>query len=447
MSQENLVIKQIKEMDFVVFDLETTGGNHQNDKIIEIGLVKIQKLKIVDKKSFLIDPEMKIPDFIQKLTHIKQKDVANAPKIEDVIEEILEFMGNATLVAHNTSFDVPFFNSVLRRLKIDELENPSICTNLMTKYLIPNLQSSNLNYMSKIFNIKHKKAHRALDDAQATAELILKYLNIFIKKDIEKLNHLYYPRNRYELDRCHYKVNNENNQNDLIQKIKDLKTSALLTLKGEHGIILYTFPFSKNSKENSVTFEHIKSLSWNVATLKYFGPFLETLIHFNGLISKLENQLRKKVMSELWSTYLSETPFPKNFDETTSDSNHQIWKELGDFVISNHLVPEQMVIYPLGALNLKNQLIFRYPGHKKKLIQYINSKSQKVVNKKGKKDFTNPLMKAFIEHYLIKQKKSGNTILFVKKKQPLQNTQDFYDELEQFMHAHSKGHNYPISFI
>ena len=144
----------LNDLSFCVFDLETTGGSHLHDKIIEIGLVKIENLKITTHKSFLIQPEIHIPDFIQKLTSIRESDVNDAPLIEHVIDEILEFMGDSILVAHNTSFDVPFFNSVLRRLNRPELKNKSICTNLMTKYMIPNLLSSNLNYMCKIFDLK-----------------------------------------------------------------------------------------------------------------------------------------------------------------------------------------------------------------------------------------------------------------------------------------------------
>ena len=194
------VTEQIKNLSFCVFDLETTGGNHEKDKIIEIGLIKIENLEIVAQKNFLIQPEIKIPEFIQKLTSIGPKEVKNARLIEDVIDDILDFMGDSILVAHNTSFDIPFFNSVLKRLGKPHLTNRNICTNLMTKHLIPNLLNSNLNYMSRIFGIKHKQAHRALDDAKATANLLLKYLHIFIKKNITKINHLYYPRNRYELD-------------------------------------------------------------------------------------------------------------------------------------------------------------------------------------------------------------------------------------------------------
>ena len=100
----------LSNLSFCVFDLETTGGNHQNDKVIEIGMVKIKNLEIVDTKSFLINPEIKIPSFIQKLTSIHTADVANSPKIELLIDEILNFMGDSILVAHNISFDIPFFN-------------------------------------------------------------------------------------------------------------------------------------------------------------------------------------------------------------------------------------------------------------------------------------------------------------------------------------------------
>ncbi len=230
----------LHSLTFCVFDLETTGGNHQHDKIIEIGLIKIKELKIVDQKSFLIRPDMHIPEFIQKLTSIKDADVTNAPLIEEVMDEILEFMGDAILVAHNTSFDVPFFNSVLRRMDRPELTNKSICTYLMTKYMIPNLLSSNLNYMSKIFDLQHQKAHRALDDAMASAELLLKYLSIFIHKKISKVNSLYYPKNKFELDRINFKKDVP--LDGIIEQISTLTSPFLVTLKGVEGVVLFSMP-------------------------------------------------------------------------------------------------------------------------------------------------------------------------------------------------------------
>ena len=193
----------VDELNFCVLDLETTAGNPKKDKIIEIGMVKVRKREIVEEKSFLINPEIPIPDFIQKLTRISQKSVKDSPLIEDVIDEIIDFIGDDIIVAHNTSFDVPFINGVIKTLKKEELKNKVICTNVMTKHLIPDILNSNLNYMSRLFNVNHSKAHRAHDDATATAELLIIYLNIFVEKGIKKVNQLYYPRNKFELDRTH----------------------------------------------------------------------------------------------------------------------------------------------------------------------------------------------------------------------------------------------------
>ena len=435
----------LKDLEFVVFDLETTGGNHKSDKIIEIGLVKVVNLEIVDEKNYLINPEIKIPDFIQKLTNIRQDDVKDSPLIEEVIEDVLEFMGDSILVAHNTSFDVPFFNSVLRRLKREELENRSICTNLMTKYLIPNLLNSNLNYMSKIFNIKHSKAHRALDDAKATAELLLNYLKIFIDKDIQKINHLYYPRNRYELDRIHFK-SDQSKITDIEKKLKKLKTPSLITLKGENGIILYSIPYTQKDSETEFILEKLKSSPWLTATIKLFGPFLEVLVHFNNLFSKMEPSARGETIRLMWENYLPGIKLPpKGQEHLIHKSNLE--QDFGDFVIAHHLVPEQMIIFPIQSLHVKNQLIFRYPGHKKKLLQYINSKSQRMVNNKMKKPHYHPLLNAFIQQYLMLEKEKSNGLFIFRRKKPQAKSDEFLEELDQFLSEHPNSYQYPSEYI
>jgi DNA polymerase-3 subunit epsilon len=437
-------IDLIKPLDFVVFDLETTGGNHKSDKIIEIGLVKIVNLEIVKEVNYLIQPEMKIPDFIQKLTSIKQADVEHSPLIEHVIEEILEFMGDSILVAHNTSFDIPFFNSVLRRLERPELENKSLCTNLMTKYLIPNLLNSNLNYMSKIFNIKHSKAHRALDDAKATAELLLNYLKIFMDKDIQKINHLYYPRNRYELDRIHYK-NDTHTSDDIQRKLNKLKTPSLVTLKGENGVILYSLPCTGSDREHDFIVEKLKSSPWKTATIKLFGPFLEALVHFNNLFSKMEPTARGETIRLMWEIHLPHVKLPAKGQEQLLEKSEGVALS-GDFIIAHHLVPEQMIIFPIQSLNVKNQLIFRYPSHRKKLLQYINSKAQRLSNNKLKSPHFHPLLKSFITQYFLKEKEGNNLFIF-KKKGPLSNPDGFLKELDGYLSEHPNSYNYPSEYI
>ncbi len=429
----------LKSLEFCVFDLETTGGNQDKDKIIEIGMVKIKDLEITEKKGMLIRPEIKIPDFIQKLTNISQKDVKESPVIEDVIDEILNFMGDSILVAHNTSFDVPFFNSVLRRLGKPELKNNTLCTNLMTKYMIPNLMNSNLNYMSRIFKIGHNKAHRALDDAEATAELLLKYLRIFEHKNISKVNNLYYPRNRFELDRANFKKGDDI---ELVEKkLLEVKCSALVTFKGENGIILYSLPYNGSKTDRNKILEKSKEVDWENITIKLYGPLLESIVHLNTLYSKLEANQRQDIFDHLCQEHLPELDF-KTGSKLESPVDEQV-----DFIILHHLVPEQMIIYPIQSLHPRSELIFRYPGHKKKLVQYINSKGAKIKTQKLKKVHFHPQLKQFLDHYLVKIKDSNNDVFMFSRKLVKKGPQHFHEAVEEFLDKNPNPYNFPRDFI
>lgn len=421
----------LNSLSFCVFDLETTGGNHISDKIIEIGLVKVEHLEIVAQKSFLIKPEVQIPEFIQKLTSIKESDVNDAPLIEDVIDEILEFMGESILVAHNTSFDVPFFNSVLRRLGRPELANKAICTNLMTKYMIPNLLSSNLNYMSKIFNLKHQKAHRALDDAKASAELLLKYLSIFTHKNIQKVNSLYYPKNKFELDRINHKKSVP--YETIAGQINDLTTPFLLTLKGKEGVVLFSFPSHANADEKKYLLNKIRSIDYEILTLKLTGPYFQGLIEMSSYFSKISDELQEEILKMLCQ-----------FNEMSRKDLSSIAQETpADFVILNHLIPEQYVIYPLGSLHQKLELVFRYPTHQNKLVQYINSKSARLNQNKLKKDHLPPVISSFLYNYL----KKNNEVLSVHKSQQKIVNADIKEALEKFIEQNPNTYQFPQIYL
>ncbi|MDD4973441.1 MAG: 3'-5' exonuclease [Bacteriovorax sp.] len=422
----------LNELSFCVFDLETTGGNHLHDKIIEIGLVKIENLKIVDQKSFLIKPEMHIPDFIQKLTSIKESDVNDAPLIEDVIDEILEFMGDSILVAHNTSFDVPFFNSVLRRLDRAELTNKSICTNLMTKYMIPNILSSNLNYMSKIFNLTHQKAHRALDDTLASAELLLVYLTIFIHKNIHKVNSLYYPKNKFELDRINFKK--ETPLTEIIVLIESLKIPLLITLKGIEGVVLFSFPTLSTAAETQYIIQKIKETPFEILTIKMIGPFFQGLIEMSSYFSKLSEALQKETIERLCEFH--KIPFDTVNSSAPIEFSH-------DFVIMNHLIPEQFVIYPLRSLHHKMELVFRYPTHQNKLVQYINSKNARIAQAKLKKDHLPTAIHNFLAAYL---QKSKGYLLINRSTQKVVTT-DFKLPLENFIAQNPNNYDFPRHYL
>lgn len=395
-------------------------------------MVRIKELKIVDQKSFLIKPEVHIPEFIQKLTSIKDADVTDAPLIEDVIDEILEFMGDSILVAHNTSFDVPFFNSVLKRMGRPELLNKSICTNLMTKYMIPNILSSNLNYMSKIFDLKHQKAHRALDDTMASAELLLKYLSIFIHKKISKVNSLYYPKNKFELDRINYKKDVP--LEGIIEQINSLTTPFLVTLKGLEGVVLFSMPSHGRDDEKKYIVEKIKKIPYEMLTLKLTGPYFQGLLEMSSYFSKISDELEIETIKKLCEF--------NGIDSKAVDLHHAA-EMPADFIVINHLIPEQYVIYPLRALHQKLELVFRYPTHQNKLVQYINSKSARMAQGKMKKDHLNPMINNFLVEYL---KVSPDTLLINRQNAKITN-QDLKDPLEKFMSENPNNYDFPHQYL
>ena len=445
--------EMLSQLKFCVFDLETTGGNQKTDNIIEIGLVRIENLIIVDKRNYLIKPDVKIPDFIQKLTTIREDDVKDAPHIEEVIHEILKFMDDCILVAHNVSFDVPFFNSVLQRLNLPTLSNRSMCTNLMTKYLIPNLLNTNLNFMSRIFEIGHKKAHRALDDAMAAAQLLQTYMNIFIEKGITKVNHLYYPRNKYELDRSHFKKEDFSIQ-EILDRISRPQCAYLFTLKGPKGIILSSIPCtpSDNIKaQRQIAFikQQLAKDNWEMASVRLFGNFTEALMHFTGIYPRIETHHRGEIVQFLTELHCQKSELSKK-GKNLSEAELIAWSDqyVGDFLITTHLVPDQMIVVPILAFSPKNLLIFRYPGHQKKLLQFMNSRSDKLISMKNKTLLMQGPLREFYFDYLEQclQTNQSGVILF-KKSAPQKDPDSFFEQLNEFLAKNPNAHRYPKQYI
>jgi DNA polymerase-3 subunit epsilon len=378
----------IKGLNFCVIDLETTGGNHDKDQIIEIGMVKIKSCEIQESKGYLVNPKRNIPEFIQKLTSISQDDVKDAPVIDEIIDEIISYIGDDILVAHNTSFDIPFLNSVMRRLGREEFTNPVICTNVMTKYMIPEIMNSNLNYMCHLFNIEHKHAHRAEEDAKASAKLLIQFLKIFIEKNIKKINQLYYPQNKFELDRIHLK-----SQDEVLSKIDDIQdynSRFVFTFKGKKGVILGVFPCSNIKEEKTFILELLDTIPWETVTIKIIGPLMEGLFLLNNHYNKYPEDIKDKIIH-----YLN-TRYTKKKDKR--DINNL------DFILAPHLISEQVVVYSFLSLHTNNKPIFKYPGHKKKLIQFLKSQINRFENNQKRRKKHNiqkdiiPIVESVLTH-------------------------------------------------
>ena len=133
---------------FVVFDIETTGFSSTNDKITEIGAVKIENYKVVDRFSELINPEADISYKIQELTGITNDMVKDKPTIEEVLPRFLEFVGDSVLVAHNADFDMGFIAQKSRQLGL-EFNNKSVDTLMLGRILLPHLKRHRLDDIAK----------------------------------------------------------------------------------------------------------------------------------------------------------------------------------------------------------------------------------------------------------------------------------------------------------
>nr|WP_087677617.1 PolC-type DNA polymerase III [Garciella nitratireducens] len=177
------------EQTFIVFDIETTGLSPEKNQITEIGAVKIEKGQIVDRFNTLVNPECPIPSNISELTGITEKMVKNAPKIDEIMPTFLEFCGDGVLVAHNAKFDVSFIKNKAKKLKI-QIKNPIIDTLAFSRMCLPKLKKHRLNDLAKYFDVSLENHHRAVDDAEATAEIFLKLLEISRKKGAKEINDL-----------------------------------------------------------------------------------------------------------------------------------------------------------------------------------------------------------------------------------------------------------------
>ena len=168
---------------YCVFDLETTGFNpNKMDKITEIAICKVKNRQIIDEYTTFINPERHIPKEVQELTHITDEMIKDAPTIEEVLPEILDFMDGCTLVAHNSDFDIGFLNYFVEKEGLkDKFKNPIIDTLMIAKELYPAFPNKKLGTIAEELGISLEGAHRAINDTRATAKVFIR-----MDEDLEK---------------------------------------------------------------------------------------------------------------------------------------------------------------------------------------------------------------------------------------------------------------------
>ncbi|CUN70090.1 PolC-type DNA polymerase III [Clostridium disporicum] len=168
---------------YVVFDLETTGFSPKNDSIIEIGAVKIKSGVIIDNFSEFVNPRRAIPYKITELTGITEDMVRDAQSIHDVLPRFIDFIGDSVVVAHNASFDCSFIAKNCNDMGL-EFSPTVVDTVQVCRFLYPELKSVKLNIVAKYLGVKLESHHRAVDDAKATADILVECIKK-IKEELE----------------------------------------------------------------------------------------------------------------------------------------------------------------------------------------------------------------------------------------------------------------------
>ncbi|MEF8815238.1 MAG: DEDD exonuclease domain-containing protein [Salinibacter sp.] len=167
----------IADATFVVTDLETTGTTPDDDRVMEIGAVKVREGAVVDRFQQLVNPQQSVPGRITKMTGITTGMVFEAPPVEEVLPDYCAFLGRGILVAHNASFDVSFLDAELQRTGKDTLSNDTLCTVRLARRLLPGLDSKGLGRLAQFYDIDVDGRHRALGDAEATGVVLRRFLS------------------------------------------------------------------------------------------------------------------------------------------------------------------------------------------------------------------------------------------------------------------------------
>ncbi len=173
--------------DYVAMDLETTGLNPRMDKIIEIGAVRVRNGVVEDTFCTYVNPAKGIPERITELTGITNEDVANAPYMEEVLPQFLEFLGEDYLLGHNIIFDYSFIKKAAVNQKLS-FERNGIDTLRIARRFLTNLESRNLGFLCKHYEIPLEEAHRAYHDAHAAHLLYQRLGEEFYEKEEATFN-------------------------------------------------------------------------------------------------------------------------------------------------------------------------------------------------------------------------------------------------------------------
>ena len=175
---------------FAVVDLEATGSNPRSDHIIEVGVVVVEGLEVTARYSSLVNPLVRIPSWIRRLTGIDEAKLQDAPRFHQIAPEIMQHLEGAVFVAHNVDFDYPFLRSHLRAVDHEPPPWPQLCTLRLARKTLRGLPSYRLDAIAKHCGIDLDRHHRAIADAEATAGVLLRMVSQLRESGVETVGEL-----------------------------------------------------------------------------------------------------------------------------------------------------------------------------------------------------------------------------------------------------------------
>lgn len=184
----------------IVLDVETTGLDFTKERIVEFAAIRLENGCETGRFETLINPMQHIRKSSVKIHGITQEMVEDAPKEEEVIDSILDFIGDYPIVAHNAVFDYSFLNEASLRCRNKKLENHRIDSQFLFKEVFPDEEAPNLENLGKRFNVESKNRHRAMGDAEVLAKVFPKLKKLYEKKydwQLKQIKNIEYLFERY----------------------------------------------------------------------------------------------------------------------------------------------------------------------------------------------------------------------------------------------------------
>jgi DNA polymerase III epsilon subunit family exonuclease len=195
----------LEEAEFVVFDLETTGLSAARCRICEVGAVRVRALEPVDSFQSLVNPGVALPEPVARLTGLREQELRHAPSISTVLRRFLTFAGDELLVAHNARFDQRFLERQLLLRHGRRLSEPPLCTAALARRLLESrLRRVGLASLANFFGVPTRPCHRALPDAEATAQVLIHLIGLAQElgaRRLSELRTLAAPRKRRVYDK------------------------------------------------------------------------------------------------------------------------------------------------------------------------------------------------------------------------------------------------------